>query len=99
MKLAVAMGLAGALAVLLGLACKPTPPTPAPLPTPAVIFSELVDAGCIADDDSGAEAIAEEHALEGGGFDWLNCLYDGGSVASCSVPCDAAAGVKRALRR
>ncbi len=76
------------LLVLVGVGCKPAPsPTN---PTPTSVYLDLVEAGCLAPDDAGPSSIAEEEALGAdAGFPWLDCLFDGGTVASCNVPCDA----------
>jgi hypothetical protein len=83
------------LVVLLGLAaCTPTKaPTPAPAPgddaaDPGVaVYGELVEAGCLAASDSGVAAVDQEHAYADQPS-WLGCLFDGGSIGSCNVPCD-----------
>ena len=76
-------------------ACTPsTNPTPTPAPNPpdgnptALVVAELVDAGCLQADDSGndiASVSAQEHS--DAAAPWLQCLYAGGTVKSCAVPC------------
>jgi hypothetical protein len=55
---------------------------------PTVIYGELVEAGCLAPDDSGdgVTSIYEQHQSDAQPL-WLGCLYMGGSVQSCKVPC------------
>lgn len=71
------------LAVLAALAaCQTSPPA-----SPAqAVYGSLVDAGCLADTDSGLEAVQEEGASDAAPS-WLRCLWAGGTVASCGVPC------------
>jgi hypothetical protein len=70
----------------IGLACS----KPAPVgPTPEIVYGELVNAGCLAPDDGGVTAVAQERALPDAP-PWILCLFDGGTVAACQVPCDAA---------
>lgn len=73
----------------MGAACRPAP---SPMqPTAATVYMELVEAGCLAPDDAGPSNISQEQALgPDAGFPWLDCLFDGGTVAGCGVPCDAA---------
>ena len=55
--------------------------------TPAVgIYQSLVDAGCMAPAADGVQAISDEHATAGHPA-WLDCMWTGGTVQSCSVPC------------
>lgn len=75
------------LAVLLGflLACsKPSPP--AVTVTNESVYAALVEAGCLAPEDGGVDYVAQEHTLPDQPA-WLACLYDGGSVPGCGVPC------------
>lgn len=53
--------------------------------SPAV-YGELVDAGCLQADDSGEQAIVDTYAQPGHPA-WLDCLFAGGTVAGCGVPC------------
>jgi len=62
--------------------CQPPAPT---APTDTSVYLELVDAGCLKASDGGVAAVAEEHASPNP--PWLNCLYGGGTVAGCAVPC------------
>ena len=79
-------------ALSLAATCKPSPaPPPAPAPSPAVrIYDEFVEAGCIAQDDAGVQAIADEYASYGDAEAWIACLWDGGDIAVCQAPCDSA---------
>jgi hypothetical protein len=87
--------LVGALAVF--TACNSCTPAPAPIdagpPVPPTgttgeVYSKLVEAGCLQADDAsdGYAAIYEEHVSDEQP-QWLACLYLGGSVGSCLVPC------------
>lgn len=53
--------------------------------TPTSIYLELVEAGCLQATDGGPAAVAQ--AEEIGADLWVSCLADGGTVASCHVPC------------
>lgn len=63
------------------------PPVP-PTGTTGAIYSELVEAGCLEPDDAsdGYAAIYEE-SIADDEPPWLRCLYLGGTVSSCLVPC------------
>lgn len=81
------------------MACRTNPP-PAPdvvpggLPT-AVVDQELVEAGCLEADDSG-EGLATIAVMHlDGGTPWLECLFAGGSIGSCAVPCDGPSARKQ----
>lgn len=50
------------------------------------VYSELVSGGCLAPSDGGVAAVAAEHVLPDSPV-WLSCLYDGGTVQVCDVPC------------
>ena len=51
------------------------------------VYNALVTAKCIdPNDDGGIQAVAAEHAMADQPA-WMACLYAGGSVASCGVPC------------
>ena len=54
--------------------------------TAQVIYEALVEAGCMAADDGGALAIAQEQTLDAD--PWLQCLFNNGSIGSCNVPCE-----------
>ena len=77
-----------ALALLAQCTC--SQPKPEPPVSPQTIWSELVDAGCVAQNINGPEAISFE--LEAGSYPWLSCLESGGSVKSCGAPCGPDAG-------
>jgi hypothetical protein len=51
-----------------------------------VVYSELVSAQCLAPSADGVQAISDEHS-QPGEPDWLACLFDGGTVSACNVPC------------
>jgi hypothetical protein len=74
-------------------ACSWCTPPPAPVSPATAIFNELVDAGCLAPSSDGVQAVADE--IDAGDVGWMNCLVDGGSIASCQVPCGADALKKR----
>lgn len=75
-------------AMAMAAGCKPAPsPGPPQPPTADTVYEALVDAGCLAPTADGVDAVAEEHAL--GGDAWLDCLYDGGTVRACAVPCSS----------
>jgi hypothetical protein len=92
-------GLACCLALLslTGASCqRPQPPPPPPAPTLLTndqVASELEDAGCLASGPGVVDAVAAE--LQTGHDPWLLCLYEGGTVASCSAPCERAGVVRR----
>ena len=88
-------GTKGAFAfAFLVAACHPTPAPDAGPPVASFddagtseVVAKLVEAGCLAADDSGDDLVstAKEHAAKD--YVWLECLYAGGSVASCNAPC------------
>lgn len=79
MKLLVAV-----LAVLALAGCDSC--TPAAAPSDQSVYNALVEAGCLAPDpEGGVQAVALDRQI--GDHAWLNCLYDGGTVKSCNVPC------------
>jgi hypothetical protein len=51
-----------------------------------VVYNELVTANCLAPSPDGIQAISDEHS-QPGEPDWLACLFDGGTVSACNVPC------------
>jgi hypothetical protein len=62
------------------------PPNPTPVVSPATIWAELLDAGCVAPDDGGPASIASEEAIDGGPTDaWLTCMAAGGSAQACNA--------------
>lgn len=76
--LLIALGLAGCNS------CQP-PVATTPLSDQSV-YGILVDGGCMAPDpDGGVAAVAKDHASPNPA--WLNCLYGGGSITGCQVPC------------
>lgn len=60
-----------------------TSPAPA---TAQTVYTRLVEGGCIAATPDGEQSVADEH-LADGGAPWLDCLFKGGTVAACGVPC------------
>lgn len=72
-------------ALLLLAACRPAAST-VPGPADVAVYSALVDAGCMSPSDGGPAAVAEEHASTVQP-QWLLCLYGGGTVQACDVPC------------
>jgi hypothetical protein len=70
------------------LACTPSPVSPPPATLPSTVYGELVEAGCLATSPDGIDSIAEEHA-DPEQPDWFACLFDGGTVQSCGVPCSS----------
>lgn len=69
-----------------------TPPQPDVVPggLPTIeVYEEVVDAGCLAPDDSGQglASIAVDHL--DGGKPWLECLFAGGTVQACASYADA----------
>jgi hypothetical protein len=72
-------------AALLGVACKAPP---AATVNASTVYNELVVAGCMAQDDGGPAAVAQEHALPDQ-EPWMACLWDGGTVTGCNVPCSS----------
>jgi len=74
------------LLVLLG-ACNGCQSTPAATsPSDQQIATELIEAGCLANDDTAVPAVHAERALNPPAS-WMNCLGGGGTVAGCQVPC------------
>ena len=53
--------------------------------TSSAVYGELVEAGCLA---PAVDGVASTEA-ERGKSAWIDCLYDGGTVGACGVPCDA----------
>jgi hypothetical protein len=72
-----------ASALVAAAACVPSPPAS---PTASTVYGELVDAGCLAATDSGLAAVQAEHDTDAAP-PWFDCLWDGGSVTACDVPC------------
>jgi hypothetical protein len=63
---------------------------PSPVgPTADSIYLMLVDAGCLAADPSGQGPafVLAEHNLPDQA-PWMACLFDGGTINSCRVPCE-----------
>jgi hypothetical protein len=50
------------------------------------VYNELVGSGCLGASSDGVSAVAAEHA-DPSQPDWLACMFDGGSVDGCNVPC------------
>jgi hypothetical protein len=73
-----------ALIALLGrilFACTPSSSTSA-----SVVYARLVEGGCLAATPDGEQSVADEHGADGGA-PWLDCMFKGGTVAACGVPC------------
>lgn len=70
------------LGITAWLACGCTKTTP----TAASVYQSLVEAGCLAATADGEKAVADEHALHTEP-PWSACLWQGGTVQSCGVPC------------
>jgi len=60
-------------------ACKPAASADA-------VYTLLVSAGCLAPTPDGVDSVAKEHSSSDSPA-WLDCLFAGGTVASCNVPC------------
>jgi hypothetical protein len=79
--------LAGTIAstCLVCLACHTSSP---PAVDPSVrIYQELLDAGCVSPSDDAALAGIAAEQDAGDEPAWLLCLYQGGTIALCNVPC------------
>jgi hypothetical protein len=85
----------GVLLFLLGCSCTPPsvqPPYDGPAPIvgkipAATVYSELVSAKCFPPDDSGATLLAVVDLYDSHEAGWMDCLFDGGSVAACKPSC------------
>ena len=93
MRIALGASLLGGfiLGASLGASCK-TPPAPPPAPTPVTadqVTGELVEAGCLAPGSSSAitAELLDVDAHDQGLRRSILCLFDGGSVVSCQIPC------------
>ena len=91
--------MAGSIAgcLLLGgvlVACTKTPPTTPT--TPVSIYGALVDAGCLAADDSGLAAVQAESQIDAAPS-WFGCLLEGGTVTGCNVPCSSVPSVPKSV--
>lgn len=85
------LGAALAIVGLVGLVvtcggCTRQQPSPMPAASVQAIYQALVQAGCLAPDDSGLGAVQLGVASDAAPG-WFTCLLDGGTVASCGVPC------------
>jgi hypothetical protein len=73
-------------AAMLLTGCNACQPAATAAATDQSVYSALVEAGCMmADPDGGVAAVAAEHASPNPA--WINCLYNGGTVGGCAVPC------------
>lgn len=72
---------------ILGLAagCQPSSAPPS-TPTDQAIYTQLVEAGCLAADGSSPQDVTKERSANPPPA-WFNCLANGGTVAGCNVPC------------
>lgn len=69
--------------------CTPAPaPAQPPAPTPQAVraYGLLVEGGCLAPDDSGLSSVQAEESSDAAPS-WLTCLFLGGTVTTCAVPC------------
>jgi hypothetical protein len=74
------------IAAVVALAgCNSCQPPALPTATDQSVYNALVDAGCLGPSDGGVAAVAAEHASPNPA--WLNCMYNGGTVGGCQVPC------------
>ena len=74
------------LLVMLGACNGCQPSQPATSLTDQQIATELIEAGCLANDDTAVPAVHAERALNPPAS-WMNCISSGGTVAGCRVPC------------
>jgi hypothetical protein len=51
-----------------------------------VVYGELLEAGCLAPSADGVQSVADQHTAPDQPV-WLGCLFDGGTVSACGVPC------------
>lgn len=67
-------------------------PVPSPPSTPlaVVLYTEMVEGGCMAADPDAGVALMIEALADSNKPPWLACLADGGSVTSCQLPCGPA---------
>lgn len=49
------------------------------------VYQTLVDSGCLSAAGSSPADVAAEHASPNP--IWMQCLYNGGTVQGCAVPC------------
>ena len=84
----IGVAFAVALAVIPAVICCIPPTKPAASPVTAEdVYWRLVDGGCLANDPvGGIDFIAAEHTLPDES-PYLKCLWDGGTLQSCKVPC------------
>ena len=64
----------------------PVGPPPPGVPNDNTVYAELTLAQCLAQTDGGVTAVANMHKSDREP-PWLACMYNGGTVASCNVPC------------
>ena len=83
------LGISGIAVAVTLAACHPAPTPLPPGNTDAdeVVYGELVEAGCLEAEDGGVDYVAIA-ARDPSAPIWLTCLYDGGTVISCNVPCE-----------
>jgi hypothetical protein len=58
-----------------------------PATSPDTVYGQLLEAGCLAASSDGVTSIAQEHTAADHP-QWLDCMFDGGTVLACHVPCD-----------
>lgn len=68
------------------LGCNQTP-APSTL-SAATVYGELADANCYSNPDGGVAFVAAEGAWPAAP-PWVGCLFEGGTIIGCGVPCDA----------
>jgi Na+/H+ antiporter NhaC len=79
------------LTATLVVACRPSTTQP----TLASVTTELVEAGCVTNSTTVEQSVQTE--LQGDASSAsaiqlrrsIGCLFEGGTIASCAVPCDA----------
>lgn len=71
------------LALLAQYQCNQPPPQPK---TAQQVWLDLVNAGCVMDDDAGVFALEHDSNRPDEPV-WMKCMFAGGTVKSCGVPC------------
>jgi hypothetical protein len=55
-------------------------------PNSQFVYNELVDSGCLSSGDASFVAV-QAGTQSDAQPPWFSCLFDGGTIASCGVPC------------
>jgi len=55
-------------------------------PTAKTVYQSLVAQGCLEASPDGPQAVQDEFNRSDRP-DWLSCMFDGGTVDACAVPC------------